>query len=80
MRTFNAALTEHAESEATVAVVGASDGKFVIPLAAVGHRVIAIERDPVALHGGPVRLPDGTEAHSAGLIERLKQERLDDRA
>jgi len=76
---FNAALAQHAESEATVAVVGASDGKFVIPLAAAGHRVIAIEGDPVALHGGTVRLPDGTEAHSAGLIERLEQERLDDR-
>jgi len=52
--------------------VGASDGKFVLPLAAAGHRVPAIERDPFALHGGPVRLPDGTEARSAGLIERLK--------
>lgn len=76
---FRAALTEHVGPEATVAVVGAGDGKFVLPLAAAGHRVIAIERDPVALHGGPVRLPDGTQAHSADLAERIKQEGLRER-
>ncbi len=76
---FRAALTEHVGPDATVAVIGASDGRFVLPLAAAGHRVIAIERDPVALHGGPVQLPDGTKAHAAGLVERLKQEGLDDR-
>jgi hypothetical protein len=62
-----------------VVVIGASDGRLVLPLAAAGHRVIAIERDPVALQGGLVQLPDGTEAQASGLIERLQQEQLDDR-
>jgi hypothetical protein len=61
-----------------VAVVGASDGKFVLPLAAVGYRVIAIERDPVALHGGEVRLPGDVTTHVMGLIARLKREDLQD--
>ncbi|MEC3995320.1 SAM-dependent methyltransferase [Actinacidiphila sp. DG2A-62] len=76
---FRAALSEHVGSSATVVVIGASDGRLVLPLAAAGHRVIAIERDPVALQGGLVQLPDGTEAHAAGLVERLQQEQLDDR-
>jgi hypothetical protein len=33
----------------------------------------------VVLQGGPVELPDGTEAHAAGLTERLQQEQLADR-
>lgn len=70
---------EHVGPNATAVVIGASDGQLVLPLAAAGHHVIAIERDPVALQGGLVQLPDGTEAHAAGLIERLRQEQLDDR-
>ena len=69
----------HVGPESTIAVIGASDGRLVLPLAAAGHRVVAIEQDPVALHGGPVQLPDGTKAHAAGLVERLKQEGLADR-
>lgn len=76
---FRAALAEHVAPEATVVVIGASDGRLVLPPATAGHRVIAIERDLVALQGGLVQLPDGTEAHAAGLIERLRQEQLDDR-
>lgn len=62
-----------------MAVVGASDGKFVIPLAASGYRVIAIERDPQALHGGEVDLPGEGTRHAPGLIERLAIEELSDR-
>ncbi|BFV56355.1 hypothetical protein KCMC57_up14590 [Kitasatospora sp. CMC57] len=76
---FLATLKEHASPDATVAVVGASDGKFVLPLAAAGYRVIAIERDPLALHGGEVHLPGDISAHAMGLIDRLKIEELQDR-
>lgn len=75
---FLATLGEHASSDASVAVVGASDGKFVVPLAAAGYRVIAIERDHLALHGGEVRLPDDISAQAPGLIGRLKREGLQD--
>ncbi|MFJ2632058.1 class I SAM-dependent methyltransferase [Streptomyces sp. NPDC087422] len=76
---FRAALSEHVGPDATVLVIGASDGRLVMPLAAAGHRVTAVERDPVALRGGLVSLPDGTEAHAPGLTERLQQEGLADR-
>jgi SAM-dependent methyltransferase len=76
---FLATLGERASQGATVAVVGASDGKFVIPLAAAGYRVVAIERDPLALHGGEVDLPGDVTAHTLGLIARLKHEDLQDR-
>jgi SAM-dependent methyltransferase len=76
---FQAALAEQ-NSHGTVAVVGASDGKFVIPLAAAGNHVIAVERDSVALHGGQARLP-GVERVTVvpGLVDRLKREELHDR-
>ncbi|MFB8392971.1 class I SAM-dependent methyltransferase [Streptomyces yangpuensis] len=76
---FLAALREHTAPDATVAVVGASDGKFILPLAAAGYRVVAIERDPLALHGGEVHLPGDEHAHALGLIDRLKLEELYDR-
>ncbi|MFG3384549.1 class I SAM-dependent methyltransferase [Streptomyces sp. NPDC047999] len=76
---FLAALKERTSPDATVAVVGASDGKFVLPLASAGYRVIAIERDPFALHGGEVSLPGDTRAQAPGLIDRLKAEELHDR-
>ncbi|MDT3400356.1 SAM-dependent methyltransferase [Streptomyces sp. B1866] len=76
---FLAALQARPCPDATVAVIGASDGKFVLPLAAAGYRVIAVERDPIALHGGEVRLPGGAISHALGLTDRLKLEGLDDR-
>jgi hypothetical protein len=76
---FLATLKEHASPDATVAVIGASDGKFVLPLAAAGYRVIAIERDPLALHGGQVNLPGDVNAPALGLIDRLQLEKLYDR-
>ncbi|MFE6977836.1 hypothetical protein [Streptomyces sp. NPDC057682] len=50
-----------------------------MPLADAGYRVIAIERDPLALHGGEVQLPGDRTGHAMGLIERLTQEGLHDR-
>ncbi|WP_432013505.1 SAM-dependent methyltransferase [Streptomyces cucumeris] len=76
---FLATLRERVAADATVAVVGASDGKFVLPLAAAGYDVVAIERDAVALHGGDVHLPGDSQAHALGLIDRLKLEELHDR-
>ncbi|MFI6860027.1 hypothetical protein ACIBKZ_08955 [Streptomyces sp. NPDC050421] len=60
-------------------VIGASDGRLVVPLAEAGYRVIAIERDPIALHGGEVQLPDDEIGHAVGLIDRLKREGLYER-
>ncbi|MEV8006366.1 MULTISPECIES: hypothetical protein [unclassified Streptomyces] len=76
---FLATLRERVAPDATVAVVGASDGKFVLLLAAAGYRVVAIERDDVALHGGHVHLPGDSQAHALGLIDRLKLEELHER-
>lgn len=67
------------EPDSTVTVIGASDGRLILPLASAGYRVIAIERDPLALHGGDVQLPGDRTGHSMGLIERLKLEGLNDR-
>ncbi|MGW1363314.1 class I SAM-dependent methyltransferase [Streptomyces chartreusis] len=73
---FLATLRERVAHDATVAVVGASDGKFVLPLASAGYNVVAIERDAVALHGGDVHLPGDSQACALGLIDRLKLEEL----
>lgn len=59
-----------------VCVVGASDGKYVLPLARRGLQVIAIERDPRALNGGAVTLPGATSGAMAGLRQRLVAEDL----
>jgi hypothetical protein len=63
----------------TVCVVGASDGKFVLPLARRGLRVAAVERDPLALDGGPVILPGQGRTTMPGLRKRLAEEGLDER-
>jgi SAM-dependent methyltransferase len=60
----------------TAYVVGASDGKFVLPLARQGIRVIAIERDQTALDGGPATLPGPVEGTTPGLRKRLAEEGL----
>ena len=62
----------------TVCVVGASDGKFVLPLARQGLRVVAVERDPIAVDGGPITLPGPIEATMPGLRKRLADEGLTD--
>jgi SAM-dependent methyltransferase len=63
----------------SVCVVGASDGKFVLPLARQGVRVIAIERDITAIDGGPIVEPGPAEAVMPGLRKRLAEEGLTDR-
>lgn len=76
---FLATLRERVAPDSTVVVVGASDGKFVLPLAAAGYHVVAVERDAVVLHGGDIHLPGDNQAHALGLIDRLKLEELHDR-
>src|ERR1700761_33322 len=76
---FLATLRGRVAPDSTVAVVGASDGKFVLPLAAAGYRVVAIERDALAVHGGEVRLPGDSQVRAMGLIDRLELEELHDR-
>jgi SAM-dependent methyltransferase len=60
-----------------VAVVGASDGKFVLPLARQGYQVHAIERNRAAIDGGPVLLPGRRPDHMPGLRSRLRTEGLE---
>lgn len=65
-----------ASSAQTVCVVGASDGKYVVPLARRGLQVIAIERDALALDGGQITLPGSMPGTMAGLRRRLAAEDL----
>lgn len=70
-------LNELADRDAhTVCVAGASDGKFVIPLALRGYHVVAIERDRRALDGGPVELPGHLPGEMPGLRRRLVTEEV----
>ncbi|MEV0062036.1 class I SAM-dependent methyltransferase [Nocardia sp. NPDC050718] len=64
---------------ATVTVVGAGDGKFVLPLAAAGYTVIAVESDPQALLGGEVLLPGSGLAYAPSLAERVEDAGLTNR-
>lgn len=61
-----------------IAIVGCSDGKFVLPAARRGHRVFAIDFDEVALFGGTKVGPTGN-IYMPGLVTRLKMENLLDR-
>lgn len=60
----------------SIAVVGASDGKFVLPLAEAGIHVVAIENNPIAVNGGTYVSHDLGELKLAGLRNRLKSENL----
>ncbi|WP_203735158.1 class I SAM-dependent methyltransferase, partial [Paractinoplanes durhamensis] len=62
----------------SVCVVGASDGKFVLPLARRGLHVLAIERDPSSVDGGPVKLPGPIDTVVPGLRKRVAEEGLID--
>jgi SAM-dependent methyltransferase len=62
----------------SIAILGCSDGKFVLPAARRGHRVLAIDIDRVALFGGE-KPGVGGVAWMPGLVARLQQEKLHDR-
>jgi hypothetical protein len=62
----------------TAAVLGASDGKFVIPLAAAGCQVTAVDVDPLMLYGGEVTYRNHMTT-IRGLTRNLELTGLDDR-
>ena len=56
-----------------IAILGCSDGKFVLPAARKGHRVLAVDMDKVALLGGTKAGPQGP-VRMAGLRKRTEIE------
>lgn len=63
---------EHAHTRPRAVVIGASDGKFVIPLVQQGWDVLAVEMDEVFVRGGYIQLRDGA-VPIGGLISRLDE-------
>ncbi|MDI5966021.1 hypothetical protein [Streptantibioticus silvisoli] len=59
-------------------VIGASDGKFALPLLRAGWEVVAVETDELFLHGGEIDLIDGHH-EIVGLYDRLASEGFEDR-
>jgi SAM-dependent methyltransferase len=78
-RTFFPLFVEQLDRAAatTAYVVGASDGKFVLPLARRGLHVHAIEHDRLALDGGPVTLLGPRPGVMDGLRRRVHAADLD---
>lgn len=62
-----------------VCVVGAADGKFVLPLAGAGFEVMALDIDETALYGGQLTFPGGRTQHSPGLVDYLNERGLANR-
>ena len=60
----------------SLAVLGCADGKFVLPAARRGFRVLAVDVDEVALFGGPKADGIGGPVRMAGLSARLEAEGL----
>lgn len=58
-----------------LAVLGCSDGKFVLPAARRGFAVLAIDVDEIALFGG-TKIGPGGPTHMPGLRARLETEGL----
>jgi hypothetical protein len=72
-------LESYNNDDLAVCIVGASDGKFVLPLAEKGYHVKAIELDETALKGGSINLPSGEVGEMLGLRRRLDKEGLTDK-
>lgn len=58
-------------------IVGASDGKFVLPLIDKNWRVTAVDNDPVALFGGRIEFPKGIFIDTLGLEGRARELNLE---
>ncbi|MFZ2151717.1 MAG: class I SAM-dependent methyltransferase [Minisyncoccia bacterium] len=79
-KTFFPLLIEQLEQREKVGracIVGASDGKFVLPLARRDWKVTALDVDETALKGGPIEFPKGNLTQSVGLLGRLQSCHLD---
>lgn len=59
----------------TLCILGCSDGKFVIPAAKRGFRVLALDIDKAALYGGKTTI-NNQEVIIDGLINRLNKEKV----
>ena len=59
----------------TICILGCSDGKFVLPAAKRGFKVLAIDIDKIALYGGTTIVGDNKYV-TMGLIKRTKIEKL----
>jgi SAM-dependent methyltransferase len=75
---FAAELGDRDLTGARACVLGCSDGKFVIPLAAAGVHVTCVDVDPVMLDGGSVQL-GGVATPVRGLRANLSRTGLSDR-
>lgn len=64
-------------TQGKVCIIGASDGKFVIPLVKKGWKVLAIEIDKIAVYGGEVEFPKTGLRKMLGLVQRLRIEKLE---
>lgn len=62
----------------TLAILGCSDGTYVLPAARRGFQVLALDIDPVALYGGVITVGEN-KTEVMGLVERLRREGLADR-
>ena len=67
---------EFQSSALSLSVLGCSDGKFVLPAARKGYKVLAVDIDEIAIKGGTKTGPEG-EVFMEGLISRLKKEELE---
>jgi 2-polyprenyl-3-methyl-5-hydroxy-6-metoxy-1,4-benzoquinol methylase len=69
---------EHSGLPKKLAVLGCSDGTYVIPAARRGFDVLAIDTDRTALYGGTVPLHEKNST-TVGLINRLAIEQLEEK-
>jgi len=72
-------LKNNIKENLTICVVGASDGRFVLPIAECGFDVLAIENDTILISGGKIEDGNHGKINIIGLEERLRIEVLGNR-
>lgn len=81
-KTFFSTFSSHLEMDCncpgSICIFGASDGKFVIPLAEKGWNISAIDIDKDSLYGGKIESPNGIVIPIPGILSRLKERNLED--
>lgn len=78
-RWLNNALRESDAQSLRLAVLGCSDGKFVLPAARRGVETLAMDIDPISLFGGEKVATNGQPIYMPGLHWRLETEGLANR-